>query len=402
MEAVIISHAQDTNGQNERFVRASQKLGTDEAVIRALAIGNDDPAGVVGRYRIAAEKLGGLSIRSVAKAVHYFDWPRDIEWSSETLPLIRELMDAADVIHLNNSYRAVQRFHLRKPMLLHHHGSMFRNNTEHMLRTARQRKWVQAVSTIDLTRPDPEILHWLPTAYDVTALRAFGEANRREPDGLIRIVHCPTNRELKSTDLLIAAVEQLRAEGLPIDLVIVEGQTWADTMTEKAKADILFDQTLFGYGCNAVEAWAMGIPVIAGADDWTLYAMRRRFLPHPLPFQEATDATIADAIRALVNEDRRTEMAEVGYRHVLRWHDERPALAKLAELYALTMRTFHHKAPSAAEAVRFRTNRTVRVDDIEFPRGDIETTDPDVINRLRYLAEKRPLFGVEEVTEATG
>jgi hypothetical protein len=396
LKAVILSYAQDTNGQNERFVRAARKHGKD--VLKALAIGNDDPAGVVGRYRIAADKMGGLSIRSVARTVHYFDWPTDIEWTRSNEPLIRELVDQADVIHLNNSYRAAQRFHARKPMLLHHHGSMFRNNTEHMMKTAYQRRWVQAVSTIDLTKPDPEVLHWLPTAYDVADLVKFGQKHRRKPDGRIRIVHCPTNRELKSTATLIAAVDELRAEGLPLDLVIVEGRRWVETMGEKAKADIVFDQTMFGYGCNGVEAWAMGIPVIAGADEATLYAMRRRFYPHPLPFYQATDATIIDAIRALATSaDLRAEYGERGHEHVLRWHDERPALAKLAELYALTMQTFHAKAPTASEAVRFRTRRTVRIDDVTFPKGDIETDDPDVINRLRHFAQKRPLFGVEEL-----
>ena len=63
-----MSYAQDTNGGNERFVRAAEKHGRDRKVLSALAIGNDDPAGVVGRYRMAADKLGTLKIRSVDSA----------------------------------------------------------------------------------------------------------------------------------------------------------------------------------------------------------------------------------------------------------------------------------------------------------------------------------------------
>ena len=400
MEALIVSYAQDTNGGNERFVRAAEKHGRDKRVLSALAIGNDDPAGVVGRYRMAAEKLGIVKIRSVARTVHYFDWPTDIEWAHNNERLIRDLMMSADVIHLNNSYRAVQRYHLRKPMLLHHHGSMFRNNTAHMMEMARRSRWVQAVSTIDLTRPDPEVLHWLPTAYDIDGLRAFGRKNRREPDGRIRIVHCPTNRQLKATDLLIAAVDELRAEGLPLDLVLVEKQTWAHTMEEKAKADILFDQTMFGYGCNAVEAWGMQIPVIAGGDDWTLAEMERRW--GLLPFYRTTDADIKYRIRVLATEDDlRAEFAERGFAHVKRWHDERPALGKLAELYALTMQTYNHRHTSAAEAVTFRnaSRRTIRLDGMPVlaPDSEMATDDPAVIHRLRYFAKQRPRYGIEEV-----
>lgn len=397
MNAVIVSHAADTNGGNERFARAAKKHGAD--VLSALAIGNADPAFVIGRYKSAADKLGWLNIRSVARPVAYFDWPQDIVWSSGNEPLIRKLMANADVIHMNNSYRSVQRYHLRKPMLLHHHGSLFRNNTGHMLAIARQSRWVQAVSTLDLTRPDPDVLHWLPSAYDIAELRAFGEAHRRADDGRLRIVHCPTNRQLKSTDALIAAVAELQSDGLPVDLVIVEGQTWAKTMEAKAQADVVFDQTLFGYGCNAIEAWAMGIPVIAGADDWTLDTMRKTF--GTLPFELATNKTIASALRRMRSDDYRAEMGDIGHAHVLKYHDERPALARLVELYMLAIETYQRRAASAADAVSFRNDgrSAIRLDGMELmkPGADIRTDDAAIIARLRYFARQRPRMGVTEI-----
>lgn len=397
MEALILSHAQDTNGQNARFGAAARRWGHDKNVIRALAIGNDDPGGVVGRFAIAAEKLGGLSIRSAARVSHYFDWPPDIVWDRSTEPLVRELIQRADVIHLNNSYRPVQRYHVRKPMLLHHHGSMFRRDPQHMLSVARARRWVQAVSTIDLTRPDPEVLHWLPTAYDIDGLAAIREANRREPDGRFRIVTAPTDRAKKATEALIIACDVLAAEGVPVDLVIVEGRTNREALIEKAKADILFDQTLYGYGCNAVEAWGMGLPVIAGADDWTLEAMKREY--GRLPFIVATEATIADVLRKVYrSRTMHATWAGRGLEHVRKYHDERPALARLAELYALAIKA-NARPVRAADAVRFRnTGNPVYVDNLELV-GDIETTDPVVISRLRYLASRPRRFSIVELTE---
>src|SRR6185369_446611 len=102
-----------------------------------------------------------------------------------------------------------------------------------------------------------------------------------------RIVHAPTNRTLKHTDLFLEAVRQLTEEGLPIDLDLIEGQTHSECMARKAQADIVFDQLAFGYGCNAVEAWGMGIPVIAGAEDqWVLNRMDQEW--GGLPFMLAT------------------------------------------------------------------------------------------------------------------
>jgi hypothetical protein len=245
------------------------------------------------------------------------------------------------------------------------------------------------------------VLHWLPTAYDVAALRAFGEKGRRKSDGRMRVVHCPTNRQLKATDALIAAVDELRAEGLPIDLDIVEGRPWSETMQRKAQADVLFDQTMFGYGCNAVEAWALGIPVIAGADDWTLQRMKSEF--GELPFLLADDKTIADALRTMMSSDVRTEYGAKGHAHVLKYHDEKPALARLVELYLLTIETYGRRHTNAADAVRFRNEgrSAIRLDDMELlkPGGYVSTDDSAIIKRLRYLAEKRPNMGVSEVTE---
>lgn len=332
MDALILSAALDTNGQNARYVRAAQKWGTDPDALKAMALGNADPAGVVGRFQIAAEKLGGLSIRSAHKAEAYFEFPHDIIWDRRTDVEVRRLAREADVIHLNNSHRAYRQLHLRQPALLHHHGTLFRNKPASLLSVAKRFGFVQAVSTIDLLQWAPDELTWLPTAYDVAELAALGATHRREPDGRIRVVSAPTNRMWKSTDALQAAVRSLQAEGLPIDMVLVEGTTWAECMKTKATADIYFDQVILGYGCNAIEAWGMGIPVIAGADAWTLARMRQEY--GTLPFYEATVETIADAIRSLANSaDMRAEYAGLGLAHVLRFHDERPALTRLAELY---------------------------------------------------------------------
>ena len=408
MEALILSYALDTNGQNYRYVQAAQKHGPD--VLKALAIGNTDPAGVVGRFKEAADKGDELRIRSVSAAKYeYLQFPMDIFWDKQRRgsneQMIKELIMAADVIHLNNSEMAYKHFRIRKPALLHHHGSLFRDGPERMLEKAKYYRMEQAVSTIDLLRFAPDLLTWLPSAYDVDYFQAYAKQHARQPDGRVLIVHCPTDRAKKHTAVLLAAVEQLQAEGLPVDLELIEFRPWTESLAAKARADIVFDQLMWGYGCNGIEAWAMGKPVVAGADDWTLEEMTRQW--GSLPFALASVETLTDVLRQMVERhDYRQTYAEQGLAHVRKYHDEKPALAILAELYQRAIHRFQRvripgKGP-ATGPVTFRQDGARKVYDpetgepIPFKDGQCVTDDPYTIDRLRHLARRRA-FGIEEV-----
>lgn len=149
---------------------------------------------------------------------------------------------------------------------------------------------------------------------------------------MVRIAHAPTNREVKGTQAFLDAIERLQAEGLPVEMDLIEGVSWAECLTRKAQADIYYDQVQLGYGNNAIEAWGMGIPVVAGAQPATLAEMERRF--GSLPFYNATEQDIYDALKALVlSKDLRAEYSEKGLDHVRRFHDERVVVEQLKRLY---------------------------------------------------------------------
>ena len=135
MDALILSAALDTNGQNQRYVAASQKWGTDPGVLKAFAVGDYDPAGVMARFEAAAEKGTELRIRSAHRSSHmYQSMPSDIIWDRAHEAEVKELALSADIIHLNNSWRPLQRLRIRtrKPVLLHHHGSLFQIGRAHV------------------------------------------------------------------------------------------------------------------------------------------------------------------------------------------------------------------------------------------------------------------------------
>ena len=213
-----------------------------------------------------------------------------------------------------------------------------------------------------------------------------------------------TNREYKSIDALMAAITHLQAEGVKVDLLLIEGKSNAEALEAKATADIVYDQVRFGYGCSSVEAWGMGLPVIAGGEPSTLAMMRADW--GDLPFYAATEKTIADAIRSLAkSRDLRAEWAEKGAAHAAKYHAEKPALARLAELYALAMKRQEipkHYGPLAPRTYFDPKQRRIIVEGkrLEWSKdGTYTTTDADEQAELDRRVKAHRINGIKVVME---
>ena len=145
----------------------------------------------------------------------------------------------------------------------------------------------------------------------------------------------------------------------------------------------MYDQLMWGYGCNSVEAWGMGIPVIAGADQWTIRRMSD--LWKTLPFVAAQPMRLKGVIRKMVkSKQMRDDAAGVGLAHVLKYHDELPSLAILAELYGEAMKV-RSRPRIEGKGVVFRSSRHKAMDfdgiRVDFTKGAVEVTDVEVVAR---------------------
>lgn len=137
------------------------------------------------------------------------------------------------------------------------------------------------------------------------------------------VVHAPSNRKVKGTDYLLAAVERLKAEGVAFRFQLVEGLANAEARRLYATADLAVDQLLAGfYGAFAVELMALGKPVICQLQPLDLRrlpeAMRR-----DLPLVHADPDSIYATLRAWLT-DRKAELRPLGERSrafVESWHD---------------------------------------------------------------------------------
>jgi hypothetical protein len=189
-------------------------------------------------------------------------------------------------------------------------------------RVARFDRWANELYSIhpDLMWTLPARAQFLPhPGVDLTDWRPVRVERRDRP----LVVHAPSERRIKGTAYVEAALERLRAEGVAFDYELVEGMTRTDARKVYERADLLVEQLLLGWYSNlAIELMALGKPVVTYIRDEDL-----RFVPEEmrrqLPVIDATPDSVYSVLRTWLTE-RRDELPEVGRAgrsYVERFHD---------------------------------------------------------------------------------
>lgn len=190
---------------------------------------------------------------------------------------------------------------------------------------------------------NPDLLELLPRGeflpYASVDLREYvAAAPPHNPRPVI--VHAPTERRTKGTEHVIAACRDL-----DVELRLVEGASRTEVRRALEGGDVYVDQLLVGwYGGTAVEAMALGRPVIA-----YLHEPDLRHLPEAmrvnLPIVRSTPQTIADAISAALVS--RIELGAAGRTFVERWHDPRRIAERTKAAYEDAVATISRRRHGA-------------------------------------------------------
>lgn len=187
---------------------------------------------------------------------------------------------------------------------------------------------------------NPDLLNVLPeraefVPYGHVDVQAWTAAYPGLDRARLVFAHAPSNRSVKGTDLILAALDELRADGFDFELDLIEGLSNEEALERYRAADVVIDQVYAGwYGGLAVEAMALGKPVVVYLRDTDLH-----FLPpgmkDDLPFFRTTPATIKDVLRNVLETPRMEllERARLSRAFVERWHDPREITARMAEDY---------------------------------------------------------------------
>jgi glycosyltransferase involved in cell wall biosynthesis len=249
-------------------------------------------------------------------------------FSGLDLPLLRSLKKKV-IVHFRGT--DIVNIHYYSYLMANARGESMvmpaRSRPDQLVKLERWKKYAHRilVSTPDLQEIVPEGM-LIPQAVNISAL----PLRISTPSEIFRIVHAPTRRNTKGTEYIIQAVNNLKAQGLLVELDLVENQLPAEVLNHFAQCDAGIDQVLHGwYGKVSVELMAMGKPVICFIDD------RFKSLLPDLPVISASPATLEEKIRMLMINKEINRQSAAKYRtFVERHHNVDSVTDQLLALYS--------------------------------------------------------------------
>ncbi len=142
-------------------------------------------------------------------------------------------------------------------------------------------------------------------------------------NGTVKVYHTPNHRGLKGTEFLIEAVDNLKAEGLLIELVLLE-KVSNEVVRQRLHddADILVEQLILGYALSALEGISSGLTVITALEDEMYSRVFRRYsYLNECPMLSSSPEKIKDDLRILVrNPELRKTLGMAGRKFAEKYH----------------------------------------------------------------------------------
>ncbi|MFA5803508.1 MAG: glycosyltransferase [Melioribacteraceae bacterium] len=195
-------------------------------------------------------------------------------------------------------------------------------------------KELDAISDLNITSEYDHLslkkdLEYIFYPYNTSELpeRRMHESDR------IKIVHSPTNRKYKGTELILSVIDKIKKER-KIDFILLENMHRDRVLEIKSGCDICIDQvggTMggIGYGKAGIETLAMGIPTITN-----MTKEYEEWLPEN-PFVVANNGDeLYDKLSSLISDEKmRSDFGIRGKNWVKKYHGYENVNKRLYELY---------------------------------------------------------------------
>lgn len=150
------------------------------------------------------------------------------------------------------------------------------------------------------------------------------------PDRVIpRIVHAPSNRNLKGTDRILQALENCKSQGLQFDFRLIENQPNSIVRQELLEADMVIDQIhIHGPGMFGLEAMASGCALA------TKYLKEYPAFQPPVLYIDHTSVLEENIKELITNRELRKKLALAGRQFTEAHNPPRVIASKILLMYA--------------------------------------------------------------------
>jgi hypothetical protein len=247
-----------------------------------LMIAINDPAGTGILFSQALNRHTQHDCRLVTLETRYnHSWDHDLHLpclDRQGLEELESLLRESEVFHFHMTADE----HLRlgpflvadyikgKAIVHHHHGHPdFRANPlKYQEKYRRLGRGNLLVSTPDLLRLLPKA-RWQPNLVPVHEDRYMPlQRENKDWEGVLRLTHSPTRRDLKNTDELLRVVREMRQIGEEIELDLIDNVPHRVCLERKKISHACFDHMQGYFGMSSLESLSHGLATIAGLDDW--------------------------------------------------------------------------------------------------------------------------------------
>jgi glycosyltransferase involved in cell wall biosynthesis len=152
------------------------------------------------------------------------------------------------------------------------------------------------------------------------------------------IVHAPTERTVKGTKYVLAAVEMLSARKLPFRFELIEKQPNSSVLSRLLEADIVIDQPMFWMAKLAAEAMAAGCAVI-GVNNPSYEGFDNDSPVIPFPLDSARLANVLEGL--ILDAETRQRVMTESYRYWEKYYSPQAFAAYFEDVLAGRAKCFH-------------------------------------------------------------
>lgn len=209
---------------------------------------------------------------------------------------------------------------LGKKVAIHYHGSEVRGKGPRFFHRFADALFV---STPDLLESVPGAV-WVPNPIFVE------DYKQHYYSGLV-IAHAPTDRELKGTQYLVDAFEEVHKQFPTTTLDLIEGLPYPEAIERYRKSTFLVDSLIMGiYGMVALECMAMRVPVMGYIAGNTKDIISNSGY---LPIWYTSKETLEQDLITAISSSRTTmiQQAEEGHEYVKAFHNPKRCVEIIIE-----------------------------------------------------------------------